>query len=38
MNEFDEWLSACPVPYKQTRDDGDVMTYVFWVSKLEEDK
>lgn len=37
MSEFDEWLSACPVPFTQTRDDGDVMTFVFEVGKLEEE-
>tara|TARA_B100001079_G_C16406581_1_gene513977 strand:- start:2089 stop:2202 length:114 start_codon:yes stop_codon:yes gene_type:complete len=37
MYEFDEWLSACPVPFTQTRDDGDVMTFAFEVGKLEEE-
>lgn len=38
VQAFDEWLANCPIPFTQTRDDGDTMTFTFEVGKLEEDK
>jgi len=38
MHEFDEWLGSCPIPFTQTRDDGDTMTFIFEVWKLEEEE
>ena len=38
VQTFDEWLADCPIPFTQTRDDGDTMTFTFEVGKLEEDK
>ncbi len=32
MKTFDEWLADCPIPFTQTRDDGDTMTFTFEVS------
>ena len=37
MYEFDEWLSACPVPYHIEKDNGDTLKYNFEVLKLEEE-
>jgi len=38
MDQFDEWLAECPIPFTQTRDDGDTMTFIFEVWKLEEEE
>ena len=38
MDEFDEWLSDCPVPYHLEKDNGDTLKINFEVWKLEEEE
>ena len=38
MYKFDEWLSDCPVPFTQEKDNGDWITFNFEVSVLEKEK
>ena len=38
MYKFDEWLSDCPVPFTQEKDNGDWITFNFEVSVLEKKK
>ena len=38
MYKFDEWLSDCPVPFTQEKDNGDRITFNFEVSVLEKEK